>query len=154
MFKKNALVLKTKHRCKCDSGHRTHVDVYLLLKTGNRLMQVPLLNLTSCFQCRKFHLGLGGSNFCNNLLYFLIQCLQKKKTLTCQHLYSCSFGGRELAKSRRALRSPTAHLAPSAFALGKRQPAQIIKVRILTEVLCSKFSHILGWRTLCAHFPC
>ena len=30
------------------------------------------------------------------------------------------FRGRELVKSRRALGSPTAHLAPSAFGLGKK----------------------------------
>lgn len=31
------------------------------------------------FSVWKIPPGSGGSNFCNNLLYFLIQCLQKKK---------------------------------------------------------------------------
>lgn len=107
------------------------------------------------FSVWKIPPGSGGALIFEQLtLFFNTVPTKKKKNRTCQHLYSCSFRGRELAKSRRALRSPTAHLAPSAFVLGKRQPTQIIKVRILTEVLCSKFSHILGWRTLRAHFPC
>lgn len=42
-------------------------------------MEVPLLNPIFCFQCGKFYLGLGDSNFCNNLLHFWIQCLKKNE---------------------------------------------------------------------------
>lgn len=129
-----------------------HILVYLLItQDKEQIDEGSTVKSHLLFPVWKFYLGLAYSNFCNNLLYFGIQCLQK---WTCQHFYSCPFGGRELVKSRGALRSPTAHLAPSAFVLGERQPAQIIKLRTLMEVLCSKFSHILGWRTPSAHFPC
>lgn len=102
------------------------------------------------FECGKCYLGLGDFNLYNNLLYFWPWCLKK---WTRQHLYSYPLGKRA-REVQKGSQKPAAHLAPSAFVPEQRQPAQVIRVWVLTEVLCSKFSYRLGWRTLRAHFPC
>lgn len=87
------------------------------LRAEYRMIEGLLLSLTSFFQCGKFYLGLGDFNLCTNSLVFCVFCVfffgqSAWRKWTHQHLYSYPFGGRELDKHRRTVRSLITHLAP------------------------------------------
>lgn len=94
------------------------------LRAEDRMTEGLLLNLISFFQCGKCYLGRGALIFVICILYLAM--MPEKMNLSAS--LSLCFWGKELEKCRRAVRSLTAHLAPSAFVPEQKRPAPVIRV--------------------------